>query len=395
MIASSDTDVSTILPTFSALGLRVAFLVPTDTAIKKSIIDATAPLRAYLANVGSHDYAAQPQGQDEKVLKQTYFVETGSLRQTRTSLYRPTSKDGDPRIWFYDLPSYAEPFNLLAIVAHGDALYVINCSEKNVVRTLQDGTNPLFAALGISPEGLTPEAAELLELLKRVGKQGWIDSMRPGDTGVGFTLETLLGISANSSKTPDYKGVELKSSRSRSSNQTLFSKTPDWDNSRLRSSFEILQARGRDNIAKMRRQLFHSMYSTSENSYGMQLEVNYDRDQLVQFCNTAGFREDDVLWELAVLQQALREKHKQTFWVKSQTRLTGNTEQFRYFRGTYTRNPNVDALPLLLEAGKMFVDYTIREKANGSAKDQGYLFRMKKNNLDLLFGTPKAFNLAA
>ena len=114
---------------------------------------------------------------------------------------------------------------------------------------------------------------------------------------------------------------------------------------------------------------------------------------LKQYCNIADRREDDVIWEISILQDALRKKHRQTFWVKSQTRIIDNTEEFLYNEGVYTRGPNIEALPLLLEAGDVFVDYTIKQNPNGSAKDQGYLFRMKKNNFDVLFGKPKVFDL--
>lgn len=37
--------------------------------------------------------------------------------------------------------------------------------------------------------------------------------MLQADTAIGRTLETLLGININSSKQPDYKGIELKAFR--------------------------------------------------------------------------------------------------------------------------------------------------------------------------------------
>ena len=71
---------------------------------------------------------------------------------------------------------------------------------------------------------------ELLSKLQYVAAKGWIATMRRGDTGVGYTLETLLGIRANSSRKPDFKGIEIKASRVRGSGKkiTLFSKTPAW-----------------------------------------------------------------------------------------------------------------------------------------------------------------------
>ena len=42
---------------------------------------------------------------------------------------------------------------------------------------------------------------------------GFIQTMRPGDTGIGYTFESLLGIPANSATTPDFKGIEIKTKR--------------------------------------------------------------------------------------------------------------------------------------------------------------------------------------
>ena len=393
MILASDTNISNVLSIFSSCGLKAAFLVPTETAMKKSIIDATDTAREYLLKTGMHDYKNQKLGTDYKVLKETFFVGEKELTKTVTSMYRPTTKKGDPRIWFYQLNSYAVAYNLLAIIANEDAVYVINCSDQNILKSLDNGSSPLFNALQIANDGLTTEARELLGLLQNIGKSGWVKTKRLGDTGVGYTLEELLGIAANSSRAPDYKGVEIKSSRKRSVNQTLFGKTPDWKKSRLKSSLQILEERGRFSTEKNRKQLFHSIYAHKQNSYGLQLEVCTEESLLKQYCNIADRREDDVLWEISILQDALRKKHRQTFWVKSQTRIIDHTEEFLYHEGVYTRGPNIEALPLLLEAGDVFVDYTIKQNPNGSAKDQGYLFRMKKNNLDVLFGKPKAFDL--
>ena len=86
-------------------------------------------------------------------------------------------------------------------------------------------------------------AKELLGKLESICEMGFIETMRSGDTGVGFTLESLLGIAANSNRAPDYKGIELKSGRSKAHKKgkmTIFSKTPDWSISNLKSSTEIL-----------------------------------------------------------------------------------------------------------------------------------------------------------
>ena len=86
---------------------------------------------------------------------------------------------------------------------------------------------------------------ELLDKIKLINKEGWIKSMRRGDTGVGYTQETKLGIKANSKKKPDYKGIEIKSFRKRTSGAlvTLFSQVPNWKESNSNRN-EILEKYG-------------------------------------------------------------------------------------------------------------------------------------------------------
>lgn len=91
---------------------------------------------------------------------------------------------------------------------------------------------------------------ELLSLLKDISKKGFIPSTTRSDSGVGDTLESLLGIRRNSNRTPDFKGIEIKSSiiNSRSGKQenrsTLFSKIPNWEISNLKSARQILDSYG-------------------------------------------------------------------------------------------------------------------------------------------------------
>ena len=42
---------------------------------------------------------------------------------------------------------------------------------------------------------------------------GYVVSLRNGNTGIGYTLETLLGLEENNLKTPDFGDIELKSQR--------------------------------------------------------------------------------------------------------------------------------------------------------------------------------------
>ncbi|QKQ24306.1 hypothetical protein HUE58_04030 [Candidatus Ruthia endofausta] len=60
---------------------------------------------------------------------------------------------------------------------------------------------------------MSETAEELLNKLILVSSKGFIPTVIVGDTDVRMTLETGLGIKANSNKEPNYKGIESKSSR--------------------------------------------------------------------------------------------------------------------------------------------------------------------------------------
>ena len=66
-------------------------------------------------------------------------------------------------------------------------------------------------------------------------------------------------------------------------------------------------------------------------------------------------------------------------------------EQFRYSSIKHTGNIDPNAFPILLNEGIISLDYTIKEKKKGIAKDQGYLFKISSKNLDMLFSSVKEY----
>lgn len=406
MLKLANIDVLDTLRSFRARGLRVAFVVPTQTGLEKSIMDATEEVRRFFVETKVHDYDDQPQGTEHKRLIPTTLLSGVSEIETTISMYRPVTKSGDPRLWIYELKRLASAGDLIALLINSNKLIAINCSSLDLNRLLNSGElvasgpslsiknghalNP--SAISFRLESISPRGSstyrELLGLLCDVASRGFIRTLRPGDTGVGFTLETLLGIPANSSRAPDFHGIEIKTGRARthrSGQSTVFSKTPDWSISRLKCSKEILAARGRFNPIKNRRQLFHEISAMTPNSYGLQLEMDYPTSQMHQIFVGDEHYERDVSWALGVLQDRLMEKHKESVWVTAMTRGADESEEFWYNKVKHTEKPDPTALPILLELGAITVHYSIKETPTGSAKDQGYLFKTSPKNLDLLF----------
>ena len=69
---------------------------------------------------------------------------------------------------------------------------------------------------------------EFIDKMKEIREKGYVRSHRHHDTGIGKTLEDLLGITENNVAGPDFSSYELKSARKGSvSMLTLFTKEKD------------------------------------------------------------------------------------------------------------------------------------------------------------------------
>ena len=388
VLEKSNTDVGDVLAAFTRHEIDVTLLVPTETGLKKSIMDATANVREYLLTSSFHDFDDQAQGPENKVTRKAYFVEPDRLVETTVSLYRPQTKTGDPRIWFALLGRYAEPYNLLAVFEHEDDLYVVNASRPEILASLDIPASPLAHIAAKYRRGEDPVVGELLDALREISAQGFVRTLRPGNTGVGMTLETMLGIAANVKKTPDFKGIELKAKRIKRApaRSTLFSQSPDWSVSPVRSAWNLLSKFGYHRNGKLR--LNCEINAKAPNSLGFMLNVDAEKDWLKQDHVEAEIDKPShvVTWPLEVLRGRLREKHPQTFWVGARCQGKGADEHFHYIQVEHTRAPSVRNFQALLESGVISVDYLMSQRGEKQlVRDHGYLFKIKQKDFPALF----------
>lgn len=393
MLTASDTPIENAIRAFADYGVTAAYFVPTETALKKSIIDAHEGVRAYLRNNRIHEFAEQAQGQSHKKLVDVAIVGRNACSTTVMSLYRPETKAGDPRFWVRRLPEFVAPWNLVALIAdHNHNLFLVNCSDAALMATIADASSPLGRLLRSKPRNAI--ADELVERLKGIAHRGFIASLRDGPTGIGYTLESLLGIEANTRKTPDYRGIELKSKRWQrgSQLQTLFAKSPDWERSAL-NAHQMLKAFG---YSKDGRLQLYCTVGPSPNTLGLRSTTNDASNTYEVQGKTGDTWESAHLWSTSILETALVRKHRETFWVEALTqRSPSGREEFHYFRAVHTQQPLAGNLTTLLEIGKVTLDYTLSERQNGTVRDHGYLFRMKDADRDLLFPRPVVHDLRA
>jgi len=394
---------------------------PTATGLGKSIIDAIKPMRSLLSKSAIHDFDSQQQGPESKVLHSGLILTADGLKNIKISLYRPNTKLGDPRFWPYSFNDYVSAgdqisvsilnskillINLSAItlysnVQHPEKLEQLNLSPdiKNLEKEhsnknlgdIKSKTVKAVDDLLSSSSNKTDYSKELLERLRHIKSKGPLKSIRKGSTGVGMTVEAALGIEPNSSKKPDYHGIELKSGRPGGNRINLFAQVADWNQSICKSSREILDKYGYDR-EDVDKKLYCTITAAKPNTQGLSFQYNESEDQLEEWHISDGLV---AIWPGDLLRGRLEYKHKETFWIKVNTTVIDGEEYFTLDSVIHTKNPLLMQLMPLIRDGLITMDHLIKRTLNPKPKvvEKGPLFKIDKKNLPLLFPEPVTYKL--
>lgn len=364
----------------------------TETGLKKSIMDATAPVRTYFKENGIHDYEKQIQGPEHKRIIRTFILTETSSYQTSTSLYRPITKKGDPRLWINKIKNI-ENLNandILAIIAYKDSLFVVNLTNTNIQNVSNSSIDTPLKDLIFSISKLKNSTSEELLSLIRNKMSDWIPSELMADTGIGRTVESILGIAMNPSKKPDYKGIELKSHREASKvRNTLFTQAPDWNISYLKSSKAIVEKYGYVPEGYNHKSLHVTLSANRPNPQGLGLIIKQQQglleaDEFALNQTEYGLYPkvaDVAAWDLLNLHNRLLTKHKETFWIDVETKIEHNREFFRVIEILHSKNPIPSQFDILLEQGLITVDFLLCRDSGGDT----YSFKIKNKARPLLF----------
>ena len=225
---------------------------------------------------------------------------------------------------------------------------------------------------------------DIVKELKELFKQGYVKSLRSNNTGIGYTLETLLKIKENNSGEPDfdYNGlpVELKSQRETASSRvTLMTKTPNWDPLKPK---EIMEKFGYKDLHG-RQALKISLIANNFNAKGFKLEVNKVADRLNIVHKDYG---TVAYFGIKELMQKLSDKiYKNLILVLADRKKKGEQEYFRYTKAIILQELSEDAFEKLFNDGLIVWEFRMHIKEDGGVRDHGPGFRISKNHIDKLY----------
>lgn len=372
----------------------------TETGLKKSILDATAPVRAYFKEKNVHDYETQIQGPEHKHIIDTYILTEDAQYLTKTSLYRPVTKKGDPRLWINKVKGveFLKANDIFTIIAHRGILFAVNLNAVNIENVCSSPIDtPLKDLIFEVSCEKNSVSNELLGLIKD-RMTDWMPAEILADTGIGRTVESILGIDMNPSKNPDYKGIELKSHREASKvRNTLFTQAPEWTISRLKSGRAIVEEYGYIPAGYTHKSLHVTLTANRPNPQGLGLLVQQqsglleaDEFSQIELADGAFRKVNDVAaWQLTNLHERLLTKHHETFWIDAETKRESGREYFRVTKILHTKNPIPSQFDILLDQGQITVDFLL---CRGSGGDT-YSFKIKGKARPLLFPQNDVYNL--
>ncbi len=226
---------------------------------------------------------------------------------------------------------------------------------------------------------------EFLNRFDAITEQGFVPTLRAGDTGVGHTLEALLGLTENNDPGGDFHGMEVKAWRiaAQGTNlrrpMNLFLKEPQWlDRDSVASRIERFGYLDKNN-----RPAWYQSVTCRENSEGLCLQRDDDHAVLLLLDEADAI----ACWPYDVLAQRLAEKHKQAVYVGATTQGRGRSERFHYRSVVYCQHPSIDRFLHIVEQGDVIVELRMHVGSNGRARNHGTAFRIRKHRIQHLYAS--------
>lgn len=282
---------------------EIVLIRMTPTMLNKSIIDASHPLRLLLKESFNINFNEMLRGRENGISSEIELLINGEFETRGISFYRPKTKNGDPRFWISRLHNNINVFDMLLLTVWNNKLYAIP-----LIGDIYYFTNALKKVFFVNQNYLPQEVLELQKYIRKIYNNGWIQTRKAGDTGVGYTFESLIGIEANSSKEPDYKGIEIKCSRGRSSTlQTLFTKTPNYANLQNKRRDLVINNGYWDSV-RSRYALYITIKASEVNSKGWQLFLDAKNEKIYVTQHSKMV----VYYDYQILKDSLAKKHQKT-----------------------------------------------------------------------------------
>ena len=241
------------------------------------------------------------------------------------------------------------------------------------------------------------DITRLKEKLSDINRRGYIVSLRKGNTGIGYTLETLLGIAENNLRSPDLGNIEVK--------ETLFGvaenslRYADLGNielksRRMKSTSLLTMFTFNGGIWKIEQEALikqygyykngrWALYNTAKNkpnSRGFYVKVEQDSVRLYHIDGLCA-----IEWQLDTLIDDLKKKLSNVLLVEAESRKSEGTEEFWYKEAYLLTGIIVEKFLEYIKNGTIAIDLRMHLNKNGGVRNHGTAFRIHRRYWDSCF----------
>ncbi len=222
---------------------------------------------------------------------------------------------------------------------------------------------------------------QLKSKLAKIKKMGFVQTHRTGNTGIGKTLEDLLGIKENNIPLHDILGVaELKAYRKDAKSMlTLFTLEPlpaggDRDKHLLDSFGYSKRDNGRS------KELHSTLSCKRYNNQSLKLSVEKDKVRVM-----GKGKRLNIFWDMKTLEKKFHDKLPALVYVLASNKIIRGKEFFHFNEAYFLTDFDFDSFKKMVKKDYVVVDFRMFYKPNGQVRNHGTGFRVKINKLDDCF----------
>ena len=171
------------------------------------------------------------------------------------------------------------------------------------------------------------------------------------------------------------------------SRTNLFGLVPDWKNSLITSSTELVEKHGvDDNSRKYKKKLFCTVKAKVPNSFGLMLKIDRTKRIISEIHSKEGCENEIVQWDTLKLESKLKSLDKSII-VTASTHKKNDGLYYHYQIAEFLKRPTFEKFLQQIDFGSITLDHLI------SLHQQRKIFKIAKHARMELYEEYKKFNL--
>ena len=234
----------------------------------------------------------------------------------------------------------------------------------------------------------------LKQKFENIKKKGWVESLRNGTTGIGYTFETLIGKEEESFPIPDYRTIEIKTRYKNSKeNIGLLNVTPDGDY--LYPLKRLYDAYGFPSKSDPNYKVFYAAMGVIPKYAGKQYRFKLFVDRknnlirVIAIDKIGNMINTDVSWSFKLLEEKLKLKLKYLAFIKAECHYEFGKQYFYYYDIKFYMLKSFKVFLELIEKNIIKTTFMIGSYKTGPKKGEmnshGVRFDIAEEDLDKLF----------